>query len=145
MFLFVQEKGIIENYFVINCYSPVSLYWRLFLYVYLGILQTTAAVLAFKTRYVKIPVLNDSKSLSASVFITSVLAVGLVIVTVSLRSYSSIRAFYYYGGVMLSTGVFVFLVFVPKVYSVHVLANNCKYALHIGMCAVEGTILKNFL
>ena len=110
-----QEKGIIENYLAINCYSPSSFYWRLALYTHLGILQISALALAFKTRNVKIPVLNDSKAISASVFITSALNAGLIIVTISLQNYSSLIAFYFYGFVMLSTAVFVGLVFVPKV------------------------------
>ena len=115
MLSLLQENGIIENYLVINCYSPSSFYWRLALYTHLGILQTSALVLAFKTRNVKIPVLNDSKAISASVFITSALDVGLIIVTISLQNYSSLIAFYFYGFIMLSTAVFVGLVFVPKV------------------------------
>ena len=115
MLLFLQEKGIIENYVVINCYSRASFYWRLFLYLHLGILQTSALVLAFKTRSVNIRVLYDSKAISASVFITSPIIVGLIIVTIALQDYMSLSGFFYYGLVMLSTAVFEGLVFVPKV------------------------------
>ena len=115
MFIFLQEKGIIENYLVIYCYTSVSFYWRLFLYLYLAILQVSALVLAFKTRNVKIKVLNDSKEISAIVYITSVVDVELIIVTIALSDYNNLIAFFYYGGVLIATTVILSLVYVPKV------------------------------
>ena len=115
MFVFLQEKGIIENYLVIYCYTSVSFYWRLFLYLYLAILQVSALVLAFKTRNVKIKVLNDSKEISAIVYITSVIDVELIIVTIALSDYNNLISFFYYGGVLIATTVILSLVYVPKV------------------------------
>lgn len=89
------------------------------LYLYLAILQTAALVLAFKTRNVKIKVLNDSKEISAIVYITSVIDVELILVTIALTFYNNLIAFFYYGGVLIATTVLLSLVYVPKVYSVH--------------------------
>ena len=114
-FVFLQEKGIIENYLVIFCYTSISFYWRLALYLYLAILQVSALVLAFKTRNVKIKVLNDSKEISAIVYITSVIAVYLIVVTIGLSDYNNLLAFFYYGGILLVTTVILSLVYVPKV------------------------------
>ena len=120
VFFFFQEKGIIENYFVIHCYTSISFYWRLFLYAYLALLQASALMLAFKTRNVKIKVLNDSKEISAIVYITSVIDVELIVVTIALGDYRNLTAFFYYGGVLIATTVILALVFVPKVYAMYV-------------------------
>ena len=112
----MQEKGIIENYRVINCYPPASFYWRLVLYFYLAVLQISALVLALKIRNVKIKVLNDSKAISVIVFVTSALDVGLIIVTLALENYINLRAVFFYGGVLSATTVFVGLIYVPKVH-----------------------------
>ena len=112
-----QENGIIENYFVVECYTPASFSWQLFFYLYLAILQTIALVLAFKIRKIEIKVLNDSKEISAIVYITTVLGVKLMLVTSLLYNYRNIRLLLYYSGALIITTVIVGLVHIPKVYN----------------------------
>ena len=114
-YLFLQEKGIIENYVWIYCYTSDTLYWWLALYFYLAILQVSALVLAFKTRHVEIKVLNDSKETYAIVYITSVIVAELLIVTIALSEYNNIFTCFYYGGILIAATVILSLVYVPKV------------------------------
>ena len=115
VYLCSQEKGIIENYFVIECYTLASFSWRLFLYLYFGILQAVALVLAFKIRKVEIKVLNDSKEISTIAYITSVILVELIIVSSLLYNYSSVQRLLYYSGILITTMSIVGLIYVPKV------------------------------
>ena len=131
MFMSLQEKGIIENYLVIYCYTSVSLYSRLLVYSYLAILQVSALVLAFKTRNVEIKVLNDFKEISAIVYITSVVDVELIIVTIALWEYSNLNAFFYYGGVLVGATVTLSLVYIPKVR-----LRNVRPWLNVQCCEV---------
>ena len=91
------------------------MYWWLALYSYLAILQVSALVLAFKTRSVEIKMLNDSKEISAIVYITSVVDVELIIVNIALSDYGNLLTFFYHGGVLIGTTVILSLVYVPKV------------------------------
>ena len=91
------------------------MYWRLVLYFYLAVLQTTALVLAFKIRKVKIKVLNDSREISAIVYITSVIDVELILITVLLDNYNNVQLLLYYGGVQIAAVVVAGLVYLPKV------------------------------
>ena len=116
VYLYFQEKGIIENYFSIKCNTIASFSWICFLYLYLAMLQTTALVLAFKIRKVEIKVLNDSKEILAIVYITTVILVEIMLVSALLYSYRNIRLLLYYSGVLIITTVIVGLVHIPKVY-----------------------------
>ena len=111
----LQEDGIIEEYFVIRCYTVLSFAWRLVLYAWLGTLQVSALVLAFKTRNVKIDVLNDSKEISAIVYFTTLFVIEIIIFSAVLNPYNNFLAFFYYGGVLVAANVFLALVFIPKV------------------------------
>ena len=122
--LYSQENGIPENYFFIECYKPASFSWQLVLYLYLAILQTIALVLAFKIRKIEIKVLNDSKEISAIVYITTVIDVELILVSTLLYDYKNIRVLLYYGGVLIMATVIVGLVYIPKVF--YILKHN-KY------------------
>ena len=106
-----------ENY-VWLCYQPGSppFYCDLFLFLYLGVLQIVGLILAFQTRKVKIPVLNDSKFVAALVYISSVVFVALVLVTFLLREYINISNGIFSAGIMLLATISNVLMFVPKVW-----------------------------
>ena len=116
VYLYTQEKGIIENYFVIKCYTVASFSWQIALYLYLAILQAAALVLAFKIRKVEIKVLNDSKEISAIVYITTVIDVELILVSTLLHNYRTGRLLLYYGGILIMATVIVGLIYIPKVF-----------------------------
>lgn len=116
VYLCSQEKGITEIYFTIECYTIVAFSWQLVLYLYSVILQITALVLAFKIRKVEINVLNDSKEISAIVYITAVINVELIVVSILLADSSNIELLLFHSGVLLLTTLIVGLIYIPKVF-----------------------------
>ena len=63
----------------------------------------------------KIPILNDSKYVTALVYISSVVFVSLVLVTFLLQEYINTSNGIFSGGIMLLATIFLILMFVPKV------------------------------
>ena len=106
-----------EVYYVWVCYEPGSpaFYCDLLIFIYLALLQIVGIILAFQTRKVKIPVLNDSKFVAALVYISSVVFVALVLITFLLRDYINISNGIFSGGIMLLATLFLILMFLPKV------------------------------
>ena len=100
---------------MINCFSRLSFIWQIVLYLYLAVLQVSALVLAFKTRKVKIKVLNDSKEISAIIYVTSVIDFELLVVSVLLQDYNNIQELLFAGGVLIATTTVLALVYLPKV------------------------------
>ena len=85
------------------------------IYGYMALLQIVAMFLAFGIRKVKVKGLNDSLYIAAIIYITSILLV--VIIVVSLLLNSQLNAFIGVVGasIFIATTVILGLVFVPKV------------------------------
>ncbi len=83
--------------------------------MYLISLQVAAVILAFKTRKVKIKVLNDSKYVAAIIYITSMVVVALIVITFALDSYIVVTEVLFSGGLILATTTFLGFIFIPKV------------------------------
>ena len=115
--MYFQSSDILEVYSVWQCYESRSapLYLDLVIFLYLVLLQIVGIILAFQTRKVKINVLNDSKSVAALVYISSIVLVVIVLVTFILRSYINISAALFSAGIIILATVFLILTFVPKV------------------------------
>ena len=93
----------------------MPLIWTAVSFVYLVLLQVAAFILAIITRKVKIRVLNDFKEVSIIVYITSVVLAVLAGITFGLSSYLIVTETLFTSGVMLTTTVVLFFLFVPKV------------------------------
>ena len=115
--LFLQELAVRIQYFVLVCYEEAgaALYWRIFLYAYLLVLQIVGIMLAFQTRKVKIKSLKDSTFVTANVYISSIVIVIFVLVTFALRTYVNAYSGIFAVGILILTTVFLALTFVPKV------------------------------
>ena len=100
-----------------QCYESRSapFYLDLVIFLYLVLLQIVGIILAFQTRKVKINILNDSKSVAALVYISSIVLVVIVLVTLILRSYINISAALFSAGIIILATVFLIFTFVPKV------------------------------
>ena len=101
-----------------DCYDKAPpVIWISLEFVYMVLLQVVAVILAFKTRKVKIKALNDSKSVTAIIYTTSIVLSVLAISTFALDSLLSIVAseIIFSGGIILATTVFVCFIFIPKV------------------------------
>ena len=100
-----------------ECYytSSPPFYLDLVIFAYLALLQVMGIILAFQTRKVKIPILNDSKFVAAIVYLSSIVLVALVLVAYALREYINISSAIFSGGILLLATIFLGLIFIPKV------------------------------
>jgi len=109
------------DYFVWQCFggdsATLGFTWLVVIYVYLAILQLVGLVLAIQTRKVKIKVLNDAKLITATVYISSIVLVVLIVVTFSgvIDSYINVIEALFSGGFLVAITTFVVLIFIPKV------------------------------
>ena len=112
-----QSSDVLETYTVWQCYESGSIpfIFDLITFIYLGLLQFVGIILAFQTRKVRINVLNDSKSVTALIYISSIVLVVIVMITFILRGYINISAGLFYGGIILLATFFLLLIFIPKV------------------------------
>lgn len=89
--------------------------WLMCCAIQKGLLTSITLILAFRTRKVKVKGLDDSKYITASVYVTSV-SLGIVVISVFslpdfLNTYAGVVGAAYY----LSTTTILILVAVPKV------------------------------
>ena len=90
--------------------------WLGISYGYKLFLQFVAIYFAFQTRKVKIRALNDSKEIAVIIYVTSLILVGLVGVSLAARSsYPNIYAALVAGGTIVYPTVILGFIFVPKV------------------------------
>ena len=113
----LQDLSIKEDYFIWICYAShtPSFYWRILIYTYLGILQIVGIMLAFQTRKVKVPGLNDSIHVAAIIYISSLVLVILIVDDFVLETYPNTSGAIFTLGIMILTTAFLALTFVPKV------------------------------
>ena len=99
------------------CYEEVgaALYWRIFMFSYLMVLQILGIMLAFQTRRVKVKSLKDSTFVAANVYISSIVIVMFILVTFALRTYHNAYSAIFATGIFILTTTFLTLTFVPKV------------------------------
>jgi gamma-aminobutyric acid type B receptor len=114
-----MSSDVRVDYKVWQCYNSGSAPFilDLLIFIYLGLLQLVGIILAFQTRKVKIPILNDSKSVTALIYISSIVLVVIVLTTFNLRSYINVNAAFFSGGVLSLATFFLLIVFVPKMLS----------------------------
>ena len=115
-----------EVHYILVCYGSSSpkLYWQIFIFAYLAVLQIIGIVLAFQTRKVKLPGLRDSKFIAAIIYISSIILVVIALVTFALRTYINIGTGMIAAGIFFLTTVFLALIFIPKV-SIYVVQFCC--------------------
>ena len=101
-----------------QCYSSrsVPFIFEIIIFIYLGLLQFVGIILAFQTRKVKITVLNESKSVTALIYISSIVLVVIVLITFILRSYINLSTAVFSGGIIILATFFLGLSFIPKVH-----------------------------
>ena len=113
----IQNREVRIEYHVLVCYKEVgaALYWKIFVFAYLTVLQIVGIMLAFQTRRVKIKILKDSTFVAANVYISSIMIVVFILVTFVLRSYLNTYNAIFAIGILILTTTFLILTFVPKV------------------------------
>ena len=105
------------EYYVLVCYKEAgaALYWRIFVFAYLAVLQILGIMLAFQTRRVKVKSLRDSTFVTANVYISSIVIVIFILVTFALRTYTNAYSAIFSTGILILTTSFLALTFIPKV------------------------------
>ena len=113
----MQNQEVRIEYYVLLCYKEAgaALYWRIFVFAYLTVLQILGIMLAFQTRRVKVKSLKDSTFVAANVYISSIVIVVFVLITFVLRSYLNAYSAIFATGIFILTTTFLMLTFVPKV------------------------------
>ena len=113
----MQSSAIREDYSVWQCHESGSIpfVFDVLIFVFLGLLQLVGIILAFQTRKVRISILNDSKSVTALIYISSIVLVVIVLITFILRGYLNVSAAMFYGGIILLATIFLIFIFIPKV------------------------------
>lgn len=74
-----------------------------------------AVILAFSIRKVKIKGLNDSKEISAIVYITSIILVLTIVMTLALRDFINVSGTVNAVGYSTAATVVLGFIFIPKV------------------------------
>ena len=118
MLVNTQEKHVHVEYKVLQCYKAGSrpLLIDIIIFIYLSLLQFAGIILALQTRKVKISALNDSKSVTALIYISSILLVAMVFTAFLLRGYINISAAVFSGGIITMATLFLVSIFIPKVH-----------------------------
>jgi gamma-aminobutyric acid type B receptor len=115
-----DERSVYQEHFIYRCYiSEYSIIWLCLLFLYLGILQVIALVMAVQTRKVRIKILNDSKEVAAIIYITSIILIGVVIIMFSLSNFLNTQEALLNMGFILGSFVILAIIFIPKFVRVY--------------------------
>ncbi len=115
----LQEFGERINQMRYTCFSTTyQIIYLVVTFGFLAILQIIGIVLAIQTRKVKIKLLNDSKYITAVIYISSISLVLIAIVTLVPGTLINIIEAVFSGSVITATTFFLGLIFIPKVLTV---------------------------
>ena len=103
------------EHFNLVCDGRKSTIWIILILLYILATQLVAVYLAFRTRKVKIKALNDAKYLAFIIYISTVIVTGMIIGSISLRSFLNADAAVFCTGLLLYTTSVLLFLFVPKV------------------------------
>ncbi|XP_072031852.1 gamma-aminobutyric acid type B receptor subunit 2-like [Amphiura filiformis] len=105
--------------YIEQCTSHDLIFWLVPLYSYKGLLLLFGTFLAWETRKVQIPALNDSKLIGICVYNVIVLCIVGVSVSFLISNNTSALFIFTSSIVIFCTTLTLIVVFVPKVISVH--------------------------
>lgn len=111
----LQETDIVRENYAYSCDTEGRGILILLLYISKLFLQIVALILAFRTRKVKVKGLDDSKYISAAIYITTIVLPVSIFASFTLRSHINafpavVGAAHYFGATAI-----LLLVFVPRV------------------------------
>ncbi|XP_033225853.1 gamma-aminobutyric acid type B receptor subunit 2 [Belonocnema kinseyi] len=113
-----QDRGVVYQPQVEVCRSQHTNGWLGALYVYKGLLLVVGVYMAWETRHVKIPALNDSQYIGMSVY-SVVITSGIVVVLANLMSDQATLAFVTITALILaSTTATLGLLFLPQLANI---------------------------
>ena len=112
---FIQVDGFNYNYNVYVCLNSGTVTWLVILYIYKGLLQLAAMLMAFHIRRVKIKVFNDSKEIAIAIYLNCITLLLLAVVEFTLSAYHEAYAALFGAGMIVGATLFLTLVFIPRV------------------------------
>ncbi|KAK0175457.1 hypothetical protein PV327_009205 [Microctonus hyperodae] len=113
-----QDRGVVYQPQVEVCRSQHTNGWLASLYAYKGLLLIVGVYMAWETRHVKIPALNDSQYIGMSVY-SVVITSGIVVVLANLMSDRATLAFVTITTLILaSTTATLALLFLPQLANI---------------------------
>ncbi|XP_025992091.2 uncharacterized protein LOC105207541 isoform X2 [Solenopsis invicta] len=113
-----QDRGVVYQPQVEVCRSQHTNGWLSALYVYKGLLLVVGVYMAWETRHVKIPALNDSQYIGMSVYFVVITSV-IVVVLANLMSDRATLAFVTITALILaSTTATLTLLFLPQLANI---------------------------
>jgi gamma-aminobutyric acid type B receptor len=112
------DRSVVYQPQVEVCESLNTKSWFLFLYAYKGLLLAVGVYMAWETRHVKIPVLNDSKYIGISVYGAVITSVSVVVFANILADKVTVSFIIIATIVLTSTTATLCLVFVPKMSAI---------------------------
>ena len=113
--LSMQQTEVVHENYVYACNTDGRGILIILLYISKIILQVISLILAFRTRKVKVKGLDDSKYISAAIYITTIVLPVSVFASFTLRTHVNafpavVGAAHYFGATAI-----LLLVFVPRV------------------------------
>ena len=84
-------------------------------------MQIVGIVLAFQTRKVKVKVLNDSKWIAAIIYSSSLCVIIVILSEFTLAGFIDAKTALLNGSVLITTTIFLTMVFIPKVIKTDIL------------------------
>ena len=76
-------------------------------------------MLAIQTRKVHIKPLNDSKEITAIIYVTSIVLIALIVFSFVVDGYNDVREAHYSGALLIDSFFILSCIFIPKVSTVH--------------------------
>ncbi|KAJ8044803.1 Gamma-aminobutyric acid type B receptor subunit 1 [Holothuria leucospilota] len=112
------ENQVIRQPYILFCTSDLSIYWQGALYSYKALLLIFGVFLAWETRKVTIPALNDSKLIGVCVYNVVLLSAIGVGVNFAITTDPSVSFIFTSAIQIFCTSVTLVIIFIPKMVSV---------------------------
>ncbi|GFS09756.1 gamma-aminobutyric acid type B receptor subunit [Elysia marginata] len=113
-----EDEDLIYQDQLTTCHSDHLQKWLGAFYAYKGLLLVFGVYMAWETRHVKIPALNDSQYIGLNVYNVVIMSVSVVVISNFLSSQPTLAYAMEAAFIILSTTVTLCLLFVPKIYAI---------------------------
>ncbi|XP_059158110.1 gamma-aminobutyric acid type B receptor subunit 2-like [Physella acuta] len=113
-----DDEDLIFQEQLTTCHSNHLQKWLGAFYAYKGLLLIFGVYMAWETRHVKIPALNDSQYIGLNVYNVVIMSVCVVVISNILSNQPTLAYAMEASFMFLSTTVTLCLLFVPKIYAI---------------------------
>ena len=110
-----KPLGYRTEYYTYLCHTQARDIWLGIVLGYKALLQIAALFIAFGNRKVKVRGLDDSQSITAAIYVSSIALVVIIIANVTINDYVNLFACIFATGILVITSVILGMVFMPLV------------------------------